>query len=735
MPIIIFPMLTSPNVNSNIIPGICKTMEKHIILYGIDDITDQFRFKKHKGITRNLARRKLNEINLFEDRKTEEELEKELQDKKEIIGAQYEKLDDQQKELIKLRSEINKHKEVQSQYKKDYNDLQNEIKDLENQKEKKDEEIKKKEDEIKKIDEDSRDELQNRRQKIADLERKISDLEKKSSKVDDLKFQNQHRTSQLDAEAEKLRQEKLRQEKEIDKYEARINQQQQDLKDKLERQEKNSQKVIDSQIERARQEERKTDKEYNKLKDLTDKKIDKLERQLEKAKDKAPDLKISTIESKSLSLEPTWVSLPNDAGGGILGIKVAPYMLSSDQTLGRALLHDSVSSKIQVLIRKKVRFIIKFLYNLFSRLWIWRYFFPKHNVTGNPKHDIIFDRTIFSSQKKGSRVFTCLNKIDLDNTMDLFKRAGGVKKLFKLGWTSIVIADDVAKNVTFCPKEQKGICSTIPYSMIYSSISTDAKKIYDDMDDAKKSSGVIFRRKTRLSKYIGEFEMNDILLKTSDYSSLNENYLNENINDIFKKLSQVPTNKLKKVIIDLKKMIEKQDIKSITSTLKFLPKVDINSIEFKLSKSPQFKKIKAFSKKVLKNSIPNISEKSSELISTGIALKALHDKKDPEKVAKNDLKDFVKFTRKRLNKIKKDNENTDEYKESVDTETFLVFTLALAFLYVIAYPLLLLASAAEILTVSFATILNLPNFTIISSIVIILLILVLIVTQKLDSKE
>lgn len=65
--IIIYPMLTSSNVSPNIIPAICKTLEKFVILYGIDEVLKTI--KKRLGVKiikagAKLLIKELNDTNL-----------------------------------------------------------------------------------------------------------------------------------------------------------------------------------------------------------------------------------------------------------------------------------------------------------------------------------------------------------------------------------------------------------------------------------------------------------------------------------------------------------------------------------------------------------------------------------------------------------------------------------------------------------------------------------------------
>ena len=67
-----------------------------------------------------------------------------------------------------------------------------------------------------------------------------------------------------------------------------------------------------------------------------------------------------------------------------------------------------------------------------------------------------------------------------------------------------MIADDVNKKVTFCMKEFGGVCSVVPYGFVYSSLGRDHSKVFEDLEDVKRSASPFFRMTARRRKVFGE---------------------------------------------------------------------------------------------------------------------------------------------------------------------------------------------------------------------------------------
>jgi hypothetical protein len=118
-------------------------------------------------------------------------------------------------------------------------------------------------------------------------------------------------------------------------------------------------------------------------------------------------------------------------------------------------------------------------------------------VTGDIRKDILHNRTNYSFQTRNkSDIFVCLSTHDV--TDDFFQSAGGISKLFKLGWTSIIIADDVNRVAHFCMEEYRGQCVSLPYAVLYNTFSS--MQVYDSLNDAKQAAGALFKVKAGISK-------------------------------------------------------------------------------------------------------------------------------------------------------------------------------------------------------------------------------------------
>ena len=95
-----------------------------------------------------------------------------------------------------------------------------------------------------------------------------------------------------------------------------------------------------------------------------------------------------------------------------------------------------------------------------------------------------------------------MNSMDIGS--DFFERTNKIKQLYKLGWTSFVITDDVNKRAFFCMKEFNGMCSSVQYNFMYTTIGKEHGKVFDDLEDVKKSSSPFFKLSTKASQVVAE---------------------------------------------------------------------------------------------------------------------------------------------------------------------------------------------------------------------------------------
>jgi len=189
----------------------------------------------------------------------------------------------------------------------------------------------------------------------------------------------------------------------------------------------------------------------------------------------------------TVSLEPTWVQVHTNAGAKLIGVKVLPYKVKSTTGMVGLLMSDKELKKLSYLSSKMGRIASRVFWRAMRGLKIPG--IKEKPITGNVKNDVILAQSQF-----GKNAFVCFSQLDLERD-DIFTSAASVKRLQKLGWTSMIITDDVNKQATFCMKQFGGVCSTIPYSFIFSSLGKEHSQVYKDLEDAARSAGPFFRKK------------------------------------------------------------------------------------------------------------------------------------------------------------------------------------------------------------------------------------------------
>lgn len=221
----------------------------------------------------------------------------------------------------------------------------------------------------------------------------------------------------------------------------------------------------------------------------------------ERKKDiKATKFNISLGNADAISLEPTWVQIDaGEMGTKVIGVKVIPFPIKTDGNTISLLLNDSKVSLIKSMMTAMSRKAIR-LFFAFSR-GIKMPFIKDKFLSGDIKKDVIW-----ASSKYGSRTFVLLNYAELQDN-EFLKDMGGFAKLQKLGWGSVMMADDINRRAMFCMKEFKGSCSVLPYQYIYAGLGKSGQtytKVYDDMEDVRKSSSPFFKLKKNRKTLMGE---------------------------------------------------------------------------------------------------------------------------------------------------------------------------------------------------------------------------------------
>ena len=204
------------------------------------------------------------------------------------------------------------------------------------------------------------------------------------------------------------------------------------------------------------------------------------------------------IPKEGVSLEPTWIHVTTETKGmQIIGVKVIPFKVQSTENLLNILMSDKQVKYLDYLTTKYGRVAMRSFFRFIRAMKLPR--IKDLALTGDPKFDLLWGGTRY-----GSDMFICLSQLDMDNSEDVFGSPYFVRRIQKLGWASIMIADDVNKKLTFCMKEFGGVCSVVPYGFVYSSLGRDHSKVFEDLEDVKRSASPFFRMSARRRKIFGE---------------------------------------------------------------------------------------------------------------------------------------------------------------------------------------------------------------------------------------
>jgi len=310
-------------------------------------------------------------------------------------------------------------------------------------------------------------------------------------------------------------------------------------------------------------------------------------------------------------------------------------------------MYDKQVGKLQrmaILIGRKTNTLV---YNTFKRLWRFLPFTsPNEVVSGDPRQDILLKRSIYHSDDI-QNIFALANQADL--TGDFMGNAREVVNLQKMGWGSLIIADDVNRRVAFCMKELKGLCSMMPYTMLYETFKQ--AKVYTDIEDAKRTASSIFKvKREKLSKLIGEgiaqdkveaFSNQNLPLLESEFITEVE-YIDESIAGFMKTLTPAKL----KILIP----------KIIQGSVEKIPTTSIDKIVKMGTKlNPEFRKGYMLAKQVISNSEPAVSEPFIDGAALTVAIRAsLKGTGNFMIEVKNGIKSFIKLFRRSKMKAKKE---------------------------------------------------------------------------------
>lgn len=201
----------------------------------------------------------------------------------------------------------------------------------------------------------------------------------------------------------------------------------------------------------------------------------------------------------NLALEPTYVELTHPSiGTMILGVKVLPFPVSSEFNLMYYLSHDMSSNWMVDQFKSRWRKYGRIAWTVLRSLWMPILGSPfRRTLTGDPQKDVAYASTIFKHN-----VFCLINYND--SVSQMVANPGTLRKMYKLGWNSLIFADDISRKATFCMNEFQGLCSTIPYSVMGASFGKEYKEVFQSMEDVKKSSASFFSVKKSSSSLFSE---------------------------------------------------------------------------------------------------------------------------------------------------------------------------------------------------------------------------------------
>lgn len=219
--------------------------------------------------------------------------------------------------------------------------------------------------------------------------------------------------------------------------------------------------------------------------------------------------KITTSDYKSISLEPSYITVETTLKSGavkreLVGVKVIPYRVHSSEKLSRLIMHDIQLKNLNAMMISFGRKVMRWFYTLLDK-WTGRLKMGGITMSGDPRRDVIMSRT----GKKGLGIIVLDKNEDIDERF--LQNISKINRLFKMGWGNIIVADDVSRNAYFCMRKFGGTCQVLNYSMMYQNLGQ--LKVYDSLEDARRQNSSLFKISKRASKVFSEWKIEDKLLK------------------------------------------------------------------------------------------------------------------------------------------------------------------------------------------------------------------------------
>jgi len=335
----------------------------------------------------------------------------------------------------------------------------------------------------------------------------------------------------------------------------------------------------------------------------------------EEEKGKARGVKVMELPSAhSLAIEPTWVQYQTPSEGvQLLGIKVIAFPVKSDESLASLITKDVNRKILNRMLIKLDRKVIRRFYQVARFLKIP--FIRSKALSGDPMRDVLW-----KSSKYGPNVITLLNLADIVEE-NFFNKSKNILRLQKLGWGSFVAADEPNKQAIFCMEQFGGICTSVNYSFIYSSLVGEHGKVYKDLEEVSRSASPFFRIKLNKRKLFSECFACSKRMKYRVREQM-----------VVPFLKSLTSDKIKKVFLSLP---------SSTKDLTGVPSISFSRVFGILKRiSPNFIVSYDISKQVVKNSV-NIPDKLVEPVASIISFSSTYKVDDFKKKTKENLKKVV----------------------------------------------------------------------------------------------
>jgi len=341
-----------------------------------------------------------------------------------------------------------------------------------------------------------------------------------------------------------------------------------------------------------------------------------------------------SVDYNNLSLEPTYIQVSTPKSGmQILGIKAIPFPVKSPEMLINQILRDRASKTSDYLSKKYSRMLIRIMFRVARKVRIPM--LKDRVLTGDPRTDILWASSMYKDN-----MIVVFNQMELQQA-DVFSSPKTVNRLHKLGWSSFILADDINKRATFCMKEFGGVCSTVMYSYLFSSLGSGHAKVYEDLEDVRRSSSPIFRMSTNKRKVFGE---GIAQRKINEYSS-SEALLEQEIDAFARKMSNPVT--LAKTFKKATDAVSSNDSEKLQDALKDVPAVPVPKVlNFCRKYSTSFNSNYELSKRVIKNSTSlsdNLTKYTACILSMGAVTQ---NPSDPDFQTKRNLKMYINSVRK-----------------------------------------------------------------------------------------